>query len=164
MDFVYYQSVGLENVAVLEPAACDTCGDDDHVPRRRFGRRLALSVDHTNAELGAEYRFSHRAYREGLASAGSGDYRNFFEVDGKRYSHEINPRTGRPIDHALTAVTVLAATCAEADAWATAMMVLGPVDGPLLANQRGMAVYFIIRKDQGWESSHTPAFEPYLGK
>jgi thiamine biosynthesis lipoprotein len=104
------------------------------------------------------------SHGDGFATAGSGDYRNFIEVDGKRYSHEINPRTGRPIDHALTAVTVLAATCAEADAWATAMMVLGPIDGPLLAKQRGMAVYFIIRKDEGLESSYTPAFEPYLGK
>ena len=52
----------------------------------------------------------------------------------------------------------------EADAWATAMMVLGPVDGPLLAERRGLAVYFIIRADQGWESRYTPAFEPYLRK
>lgn len=104
------------------------------------------------------------SHGDGFAIAGSGDYRNFFEADGKRYSHEINPRTGRPVDHALTAVTVLAATCAEADAWATALMVLGPVDGPLLAKQRGIAAYFIIRKDEGLESSYTPAFEPYLGK
>lgn len=99
---------------------------------------------------------------EGIALAGSGDYRNYFEQDGKRYSHEISPLTGRPIDHSLAAVTVLAETAAEADAWATAMMVLGPIDGPLLAERRGMAVYFIIRADQGWESRYTPAFEPYL--
>jgi len=103
------------------------------------------------------------SHGDAFAVADSGDYRNFFEAGGKHYSHEINPRSGRPVDHALTAVTVLAPTTAEADAWATAMMVLGPVDGPLLANQRNMAVYFIIRKqDGGWDTQHTPAFEQYL--
>ncbi len=99
---------------------------------------------------------------QALAVAGSGDYRNFFEVDGERYSHELNPRTGRPIDHALAAVTVAADTAAEADAWATALMVLGPIDGPLLAEKRGMAAYFAVRGDQGWESRYTPGFEPFL--
>ena len=97
-----------------------------------------------------------------FALAGSGDYRNFFEQDGKRYSHEISPLTGRPIDHALTAVTVMAKTAAEADAWATAMMVLGPVDGPLLAEQLGLRVYFIIRGNEGLESRYTPDFAQYL--
>lgn len=99
---------------------------------------------------------------EGIALAGSGDYRNFFEQDGKRYSHEISPLTGRPVDHALAAVTVMASTVAEADAWATAMMVLGPIDGPLLAERRDMAVYFIIRGDGGWQSRYTPGFAQYL--
>jgi thiamine biosynthesis lipoprotein len=99
---------------------------------------------------------------QGFAIASSGDYRNFFELDGKRYSHEIDPRTGYPIDHALAAVTVLADTAAEADAWATALMVWGPVDGPALAEHRGIAAYFIIRGIDGWESRYTPGFEPYL--
>ena len=88
--------------------------------------------------------------------------RKFLEKDGKRYSHVIDPHTGRPIDHALTAVTVLANTVAEADAWAAAMMVLGPEAGPLLAEKRALAVYFIIRKDEGIETRHTPGFAPYL--
>lgn len=99
---------------------------------------------------------------DNFAMAGSGDYRNFFELNGKRYSHEIDPHTGKPVEHALAAVTVLAATAAEADAWATAMMVLGPIDGPLLAEQRKMPVYFIIRNEQGFETLNTPAFLPYL--
>jgi len=51
-----------------------------------------------------------------VAMATSGDYRNYFKVDGVRYSHTIDPRTGRPITHSLASVTVLAPTCAEADA------------------------------------------------
>ena len=59
-------------------------------------------------------------------------------------------------------MTVLAETDAEADAWATAMMVLGPEAGPLLAEKRGLAVYFIIRKGEGFETRHTPGFDAYL--
>jgi len=99
---------------------------------------------------------------EDIALAGSGDYRNYFTRDGRHYSHEISPLTGRPVDHALASVTVKAETVAEADAWATAMMVLGPIDGPLLAERLGMAVYFIIRGNEGWEARYTPGFAPYL--
>lgn len=62
----------------------------------------------------------------GNAMATSGDYRNFFVADGKRYSHTIDPRTGRPVKHGLASVTVVAPTCMVADAWATALSVLGP--------------------------------------
>jgi thiamine biosynthesis lipoprotein len=87
-----------------------------------------------------------------IGVAGAGDNR----------SHAIDPHTGRPIAHALMAVTVLANTVAEADAWSSAMLVLGPEAGPLLAEKREMAVYFIIRKAEGFETRHTPGFEPYL--
>ncbi len=109
-----------------------------------------------------------KAYRivdsrgEGIGLAGSGDYRNHRTVDGVRFSHEIDPRTGYPVKHTLSAVTVLAATAAEADAWATALMVLGPEDGPYLAEYRGLAAFFIMEGEQGWQHRHTPAFEPYL--
>ncbi|MCA9214951.1 MAG: FAD:protein FMN transferase [Planctomycetales bacterium] len=60
------------------------------------------------------------------AMASSGDYRNFFEVDGVRYSHTIDPRTGRPVQHQFAASTILASDCATADALATAILVMGP--------------------------------------
>lgn len=69
------------------------------------------------------------------AMATSGDYRNYFEVDGKRYSHTIDPKTGRPIEHNLASVTVIARTCAEADGWATALNVAGPQRAAQLAGQ-----------------------------
>ena len=62
---------------------------------------------------------------EAIAVAGSGDYRNYFEVDGVRYSHEIDPRTGKPVSHNLAAAYVIDESSAVADAWATAYMVLG---------------------------------------
>ena len=98
-----------------------------------------------------------------LALAGSGDYRNYFERDGQRYSHEIDPRTGRPVTHNLAAAYVLDASAARADALATAFMVLGYEQGRQLADSRNMAVYFIYRQADGQFGDYfTDAFAPYL--
>jgi thiamine biosynthesis lipoprotein len=101
----------------------------------------------------------HRAVelRDG-ALATSGDYRNFFELDGHRYSHTIDPRSGRPVEHRLAAVSIWAATCTEADGWATAMMVLGPEAGYHLAVKEGLAALFVVRSSDGFEERWTEAF------
>lgn len=96
-----------------------------------------------------------------IAMATSGDYRNYYERDGKRYSHTIDPRTGRPIAHKLVSVTVLAETTAEADAWATALNVLGPKAGMAVAEREKLAVYMIVKADEGYEDRFSSAFEPY---
>jgi len=82
-----------------------------------------------------------------LAMATSGDYRNFYESNGRRISHTIDPRTGRPIAHALASVTVLYPDAAHADALATALNVLGPDEGYALAMGHGLAAYFIVRQN-----------------
>lgn len=79
--------------------------------------------------------------------ATSGSYRNYFEEGGKRYSHTIDPRTGMPIDHNMISVTVIAASCGVADAYATAFMVMGPRATIEFANKKNLAVYALI-KDQ----------------
>ena len=81
--------------------------------------------------------------------ATSGDYRNFFESDDQRYSHTIDPRTGRPVVHNMASVTVLADSAAYADALATALMVLGPEDGLAFADKEGIAAYFLLREGNG---------------
>ena len=73
------------------------------------------------------------------AVATSGDYRNYFEVNGKQYSHTIDPRTGSPIDHHLASVTVIADSAMFADAVATALMVIGTETGYALAQRQGLA-------------------------
>jgi thiamine biosynthesis lipoprotein len=93
------------------------------------------------------------------AIATSGDYRIYFEQDGKRYSHEIDPASGFPIDHRLASVTVVADDCMRADALATALIVLGPERGWALAQTLGLAAYFIERDvDGGLRDRATPAF------
>ena len=91
--------------------------------------------------------------------ATSGDYRNYFSHDGANYSHTIDARTGRPVTHGLAAVTVVDASAAYADAMATALLVLGPDDGPELARTLGVAGYFLVRNQTGIREITTPAFD-----
>ncbi|MES2259043.1 MAG: FAD:protein FMN transferase [Pseudomonadota bacterium] len=81
----------------------------------------------------------------GLSVATSGDYRRYF-VDGEqRYSHTIDPRSAAPIDNGLASVTVLHPQCMAADAWSTALTVLGPERGMALAERQGLAARFVLR-------------------
>ena len=98
----------------------------------------------------------------GLAIATSGDYRNYFEAEGRRYSHSIDPRTGYPVEHDLVSVTVVHPSCMIADAWATALIVLGPERAMVVAQAQGLAVYFIRRVEDKFVHSQTPLFEAYL--
>lgn len=97
-----------------------------------------------------------------IGIATSGDYRNYFEEDGIRFSHTINPVTGKPINHKLASVTVLAKDCATADALATAMMVLGPDKAEAYAEEQGVEALMIIKSDEGFVEIMTPGFANYL--
>lgn len=97
-----------------------------------------------------------------VAVATSGDYRNYFEVNGERYSHMIDPRTGHPISHDLVSVTVVHPECMIADAWATALAVLGAERAMSVAQEHELAVYFIRRVGDELVHSHTPMFAGYL--
>ena len=108
-------------------------------------------------------RTIHRVlYLQSHAMATSGDYRNFFEKNGQRFTHTINPQTGQPVTHQLASVTVVRASCMEADALATGLMVLGPEDGYKLAVQEKFPVLFVSRTQKGFEETMTPELEPFL--
>jgi thiamine biosynthesis lipoprotein len=98
---------------------------------------------------------------DGGAIATSGNYRNFFNNDGTRYSHIIDPRTGAPAEHALASVTVIAPTTMEADGWSTALMVLGPEAGLRLAKNENLAALFIVNRDGRLVEKAAPAFDRY---
>lgn len=101
---------------------------------------------------------------DGVAVATSGDYRNYFEADGKRYSHTIDPRTGYPITHNLASVTVVNDSAAYADGLATAFSVMGPEQAMALAQAQQLAVYMLLKNETGFEVQFSPAFEQYLAK
>lgn len=92
------------------------------------------------------------------AVATSGDYRNYFEYDGVRYSHTIDPLTGSPVTHSVASVTVIADSAAYADAIATALLVLGPVDGLAFAERENIAAYFLMHADDRIAESMTRRF------
>ncbi len=96
------------------------------------------------------------------AIATSGDYRNYFEVDGQRFSHIIDPDTGKPINHKLVSVTVIAATSMTADGLSTTLMVMGEKQGLAFANQHNIAALFISKADNGFVQESTVKFVPYL--
>lgn len=94
----------------------------------------------------------------GMAIATSGNYRNYFEKDGIRYTHIINPITGYPITHKLASVSVIDNKCVRADALATALMLLGENDGFEIAQKNKIMAYFIIKTNDGFITQSTHDF------
>jgi thiamine biosynthesis lipoprotein len=93
------------------------------------------------------------------AIATSGDYRHWIKVDGQRISHTMDPRGGHPLQGALASVTVIAPLCADADAYATALMVLGEGAGHDQARRLGLDALFVARAGDGLRASGTGCFE-----
>jgi len=98
----------------------------------------------------------------GNAVATSGDYRNYYILDGKRVSHTINPATSAPIKHTLTSVTVIDPLTANADAWATALMVMGPKRGFEFAEENDIAALFLTRGEDDNDPFITKAMQKFL--
>lgn len=96
------------------------------------------------------------------ALATSGDYRQYREADGVRVSHVIDPRTGYPVQHRLASVTVVADTAMMADAYATAMLVMGEAEARRFAHDVNLAALFIVRGHEGFDVFHSPAMVRYL--
>ena len=136
----------------------------------RLGRVLeAYGIDHYLAEIGGEIfargtKPGQQAWRVGVedpvGGAGralrlpaepgtavmtSGTYRHYFEAEGRRYSHIIDPRTGAPVDHSLLEVTVIAHDGAKAGAWGTALLCLGPEAAASVAERERIAALFAVR-------------------
>ncbi len=97
-----------------------------------------------------------------VAMATSGDYRNYFEENGHRYSHSINPFTAQPVKHKLASVTIIDDSCARADALATAMLVMGEEKAIAFAKQENIRGYFILRTESGFIEHLSPAFERWV--
>lgn len=97
-----------------------------------------------------------------IAMATSGDYRNYYEENGQRFSHLIDPRTGQPITHRLASVTVLHKESMIADGYATAMMVLGTQASLELANREHLAIMLIEKQNEGFKVFYSEAFKPFI--
>ena len=125
--------------------------------RRADGRDWSIGVENPDGSGVAE-----AVPLQNAAIATSGDYRNFFEYEGRRYSHVLDPRSGWPVSHELTAVSVISTTTVMADALATALLVLGPETGLELAEHEQIAARLVVRSADGLTVLRTPAFEAAL--
>jgi len=96
------------------------------------------------------------------AVATSGDYRNYFEADGRRFSHIIDPETGKPIDHNLVSVTVIHPSSMTADGLSTTLMVMGMEKGMAFASDNNLAALFISKTENGFDERFTVKFKQYL--
>lgn len=96
----------------------------------------------------------------------SGSYRKYYEKNGKRYSHMIDPSTGYPVTHSLLSVSVLADKCADADAYATAFMIMGLEKSKAFLERRNdLAAYFIYDDENGQMKTYsTKGFESLISK
>ena len=128
------------------------------------GHRKGSEPWHIGIESPEEFKRSI-AIVVGLSDAAlatSGDYRNFYIDSDFRFSHTIDPKTGRPVTHSLASNSVVASNAALADAIATCIMVLGKSDGLRLAEENNWAVLFMDRSDKGFNSTYSKQLEKNL--
>ena len=129
------QAAGVENALVEIGGEVRAIGQKRNGEPFRVG--IALPV------VGADGLMGERTLRD-AAVATSGNYRNFIELGGERFGHLMDPRSGWPVDTRLAAVSVEAPTTMMADAWATALMVLGPEQGPAIARKAQLTALFVM--------------------
>ena len=137
---------GITNYMVEIGGEVVTRGHNPKGQQWRIGitKPIEDSLSTTNSELQAVMAVND------MAMATSGNYRKFYYKDNRRYAHTIDPRTGYPVQHDLLSATVIAPTCAVADAYATAFMVLGMQKAKeVLARHPDMKAYFIYTDDKG---------------
>ncbi|MGY0156788.1 FAD:protein FMN transferase [Edwardsiella tarda] len=150
----YLQSLHIDNYMVDIGGEVRTLGHNGE----KSPWRIAIEKPST----GAQQRVQAIIEPGAMAVATSGDYRNYFEQDGQRFSHEIDPQTGRPVTHRLASITVLAPTCMTADGLSTGLFVMGPDRALALANRMNIPVYMIVKGERGFEERTSTAFAHYL--
>jgi len=129
--------------------------------RNAAGRPWQVAIESPRSGARRLQRF---VVLDGQGLATSGEYRTLRRIGGSRVSHTVDPRSGRPVEHALASVSVIASSCMRADGLATALNVLGPQEGWALAQEHGLAALFVsATSGDDFEERVTPAFRPFLG-
>ena len=149
----YIQSQGIENYMV------EVGGEMRLKGVNREGVRWRIAIEKPSVE---ERAIQDIIEPGDMAIATSGDYRNYFEREGVRYSHIINPETGKPISHKVVSVTVIDESSMTADGLATGLMVLGEEQGMKVAEQHNIPVFMIVKTDDGFKELASEAYKPFL--
>lgn len=157
---------GVDRVAArLADAGCDAMlvdvgGEVKGVGPSPSGRPWRIGIEVPDPRTRGEVQRVVRLQDGAVAT--SGDYRNFREVDGRRYSHTLDPRTGYPVEHGLAAATVLHPSAMWADGYATVLNVLGPEAGLAFAEAHALAVLLVVRGENDFLERYTASFESAL--
>ncbi|AAZ25001.1 FAD:protein FMN transferase [Colwellia psychrerythraea] len=130
---------------------------------KHTGELWAIAIERPILDQSGEERAVHQVViPKDNAVATSGDYRNYFEADGRRFSHIIDPETGKPIDHNLVSVTVIHPSSMTADGLSTTLMVMGMEKGMAFASENNLAALFISKTENGFDERFTVKFKQYL--
>ncbi|MFT7009124.1 MAG: thiamine biosynthesis lipoprotein [Colwellia sp.] len=130
---------------------------------KHTGELWAIAIEKPLLDPSGEQRAVHQiVIPKDNAVATSGDYRNYFEVDGQRFSHIIDPATGKPINHNLVSVTVVHPSSMTADGLSTTLMVMGTKQGMEFAVKNNFAALFISKTEHGFSEQFTVKFKQYL--
>lgn len=151
----YIQSQGVENFMV------EVGGEMRLKGLNREGVKWRIAIEKPSTD--------ERAIQEiiepgDMAVATSGDYRIYFEREGVRYSHIINPQTGKPIRHRVVSVTVLDKSSMTADGLATGLMVLGEELGMQVANENNIPAFMIVKTQDGFKELASEAYKPFVNQ
>lgn len=149
------QKMGIENFLVEIGGEIRTAG----YKKREERKPWVVAVEKPISLKRTIYK---KLYIRSNALATSGDYRNYFEKDGVKFSHTLDPKTGAPVSHSLASVSVMHPSCMTADGLATALMVMGEKKGYQWAVKNKIAAYFIYRTKSGFKEKVTPRFQPYF--
>lgn len=130
---------------------------------KHTGELWAIAIEKPIQDPSGEQRAVHQVIiPKDNAVATSGDYRNYFEADAQRYSHLIDPATGKPINHNLVSVTVIHPSSMTADGLSTTLMVMGTEQGMEFAVENNLAALFIYKTEHGFSEQFTVKFKQYL--
>lgn len=139
-----FQSIGIDNYMIEIGGEVVAKGKNDKSKRWSIG--ISKPTDDTT---GTNTSLQEILHISGRSIATSGNYRNYRYEEGRKVSHTIDPRTGRPVEHTLLSATVIADNCATADAYATAFMVMGLDSAMQICNRQGLDAYFIYSTPDG---------------
>lgn len=130
--------------------------------KNQRGETWLIGIDNPQYEEKGGNPIQAKIRVENMALATSGNYRKFYEKDGKRYAHTIDPVSGRPVQHNLLSATVLAKDCMTADAMATAFMVMGTEKAKAYAESRQMPVLLVFAEGDKLQTYVSPALQKFI--
>lgn len=149
----HMDDMGIQNYLVHVAGAMRTKGFNAK------GEPWKIAIEQPNDTIGGVNTLIDIRNRA-ISTAGS--YRNYFEKDGVRYSHAIDPATGKPITHNTVSVTVIGDTATFTDAIDTGLLVMGADEALKFANDRNLAIYCIVKTNEGFKARYSRAFRNYL--